>query len=97
MTIVGESLQKISKNGETFSSRRGLYLVIYKKWQKKSTKDKKMEKVAKDKTFVASWKETKVFSKSSPFIEYTFAGFAVSCRRQTVLEQSISGSNRKNN
>jgi hypothetical protein len=31
MTIVGESLQKISKNRETFSSRSGIYLVIYKK------------------------------------------------------------------
>jgi hypothetical protein len=31
MTIVGESLQKIRKNRETFSSRSGIYLVIYKK------------------------------------------------------------------
>jgi hypothetical protein len=66
MAIVGESSQKYNKKGGKI--RHDVALT----WRfKKMTK-------AKDKTFVAMWKKTKVFNKV-PAFHYTFAGVEVSC------------------
>jgi hypothetical protein len=45
MTIVGEGLQTISKNGETFSSRRGIYFSDVQKMTKVIKRKQKLEKV----------------------------------------------------
>jgi hypothetical protein len=70
-TIDGESSQKLNKIGKTFSSRCGVYLAISRKDKRIKQKTKAGESEEKDKTFSAMWKKTKVFSKSSPLLNYT--------------------------
>jgi hypothetical protein len=67
MTILGESYQKLNENEKTFSSSCGFYLVISKNDKSILKKTKVGESWAKDKTFVATWKKTKVCNKSPPF------------------------------
>jgi hypothetical protein len=68
-TIDGESSQKLNKNGKTFSSRCGVYLLaISRKDKSIKQKTKAGESEEKDKKISAMWKKTKVFSKSSPLL-----------------------------
>jgi hypothetical protein len=75
----------MNKIGKTFSSRCGVYLAISRKDKSIKLKTKAGESEAKDKTFSAMWKKTKIYLQKFPPFEYTFAGFEVSCRAKSKM------------